>query len=64
MELRLSLAAPVLANTDFFPAIRFLHLDAYDWRPTSLQPLSGETVDPDYAVCVVDCEQAMLEFRL
>ena len=64
VELLLSLAAPVLANTDFFPAIRFLHLDAYDRRPTSLQPLSGETVDPDYAVCAVDCEQAMPEFRL
>ena len=30
VELWLSLATPVLANTDFFPAIRFLHLDAYD----------------------------------
>jgi len=64
VQLRLSLETPVRADTDFFPAIRFLHLDAYDKRPTSLQPLSGGTVDSAYAVCRDDCEGAFPEFRL
>ena len=52
------------ADADFFPAIRFLHLDAYDRRPTLLQPMQGDAVDPAYAVCLDDCDAPAPEFRL
>jgi len=51
VSLALLLDVMVLASTDFFPAIRFLHLDAYSDRPTSQQPLAGDVVNPAYAIC-------------
>jgi len=64
VALSLSLDTMVLAGTDFFPAIRFLHLDAYTQTPSSQQPIQGDTVDPLYAVCVENCDEVAPEFRL
>ena len=64
VAMSLSLETMVRANTNFFPAIRFLHLDAYNQIPTSQQPLRSGIVDPAYAACVENCEAVSPEFRL